>query len=117
MSVKQKEQFLQALAGVNNSASAVFSKTEAMQIAKSNGLKNPMWFFKECKVGRNQFSPNMATLLSIGNTAVKPVAAEAPVLSIMIESRCGAPVFHDSGKRYQKLNVFAPAGVIPGSKA
>ena len=29
MSVKQKEQFLQALAGVNNSASAVFSKTEA----------------------------------------------------------------------------------------
>ena len=80
MSVKQKEQFLQALAGVNNSASAVFSKTEAMQIAKSNGLKNPMWFFKECKVGRNQFSPNMATLLSIGNTAVKPVAAEAPAL-------------------------------------
>ena len=80
MSVKQKEQFLQALADVNNSASAVFSKTEAMQIAKSNGLKNPMWFFKECKVGRNQFSPNMATLLSIGNTAVKPVAAEAPAL-------------------------------------
>ena len=80
MSVKQKEQFLQALAGVNNSASAVFSKTEAMQIAKSNGLKNPMWFFKECKVGRNQFSPNMATLLSIGNTAVKPVAAETPAL-------------------------------------
>ena len=80
MSVKQKEQFLQALADVNNSASAVFSKAEAMQIAKSNGLKNPMWFFKECKVGRNQFSPNMATLLSIGNTAVKPVAAEAPAL-------------------------------------
>ena len=80
MSVKQKEQFLQALAGVNNSASAVFSKTEAMQIAKSNGLKNPMWFFKECKVGRNQFSPNMATLLSIGNTAIKPVADEAPAL-------------------------------------
>ena len=80
MSVKQKEQFLQALADVNNSASAVFSKSEAMQIAKSNGLKNPMWFFKECKVGRNQFSPNMATLLSIGNTAVKPVAAEAPAL-------------------------------------
>ena len=80
MSVKQKEQFLQALAGVNNSASAVFSKAEAMQIAKSKGLKNPMWFFKECKVGRNQFSPNMATLLSIGNTAVKPVAAEAPAL-------------------------------------
>ena len=40
MSVKQKEQFLQALADVNNSASAVFSKAEAMQIAKSNGLKN-----------------------------------------------------------------------------
>ena len=80
MSVKQKEQFLQALADVNNSASAVFSKAEAMQIAKSNGLKNPMWFFKECKVGRNQFSPNMATLLSIGNTAVKPVAVEAPAL-------------------------------------
>ena len=80
MSVKQKEQFLQALADANNSASAVFSKAEAMQIAKSNGLKNPMWFFKECKVGRNQFSPNMATLLSIGNTAVKPVAAEAPAL-------------------------------------
>ena len=80
MSVKQKEQFLQALADVNNSASAVFSKAEAMQIAKSNGLKNPMWFFKECKVGRNQFSPNMATLLSIGNTAIKPVADEAPAL-------------------------------------
>ena len=80
MSVKQKEQFLQALADVNNSASAVFSKAEAIQIAKSSGLKNPMWFFKECKVGRNQFSPNMATLLSIGNTAVKPVAAEAPAL-------------------------------------
>ena len=80
MSVKQKEQFLQALAGVNNSASAVFSKTEAMQIAKSNGLKNPMWFFKECKVGRNQFSPNMATLMTVGNTALKPVAAEATAL-------------------------------------
>ena len=80
MSVKQKEQFLQALADVNNSASAVFSKAEAMQIAKSKGLKNPMWFFKECKVGRNQFSPNMATLLSIGNTAIKPVADEAPAL-------------------------------------
>ena len=80
MSVKQKEQFLQALADVNNSASAVFSKSEAMQIAKSNGLKNPMWFFKECKVGRNQFSPNMATLMTVGNTALKPVAAEAPAL-------------------------------------
>ena len=80
MSVKQKEQFLQALADVNNSASAVFSKAEAMQIAKSNGLKNPMWFFKECKVGRNQFSPNMATLMTVGNTALKPVAAEAPAL-------------------------------------
>ena len=74
MSVKQKEQFLQALADVNNSASAVFSKAEAMQIAKSNGLKNPMWFFKECKVGRNQFSPNMATLMTVGNTALNPVA-------------------------------------------
>ena len=80
MSVKQKEQFLQALADVNNSASAVFSKAEAMQIAKSNGLKNPMWFFKECKVGRNQFSPNMATLMTVGNTALKPVAAEATAL-------------------------------------
>ena len=80
MSVKQKEQFLQALADANNSASAVFSKAEAMQIAKSNGLKNPMWFFKECKVGRNQFSPNMATLMTVGNTALKPVAAEAPAL-------------------------------------
>ena len=80
MSVKQKEQFLQALADVNNSASAVFSKSEAMQIAKSNGLKNPMWFFKECKVGRNQFSPNMATLMTVGNTALKPVADEAPAL-------------------------------------
>ena len=38
MSVKQKEQFLQALADANNSASAVFSKAEAMQIAKSSGL-------------------------------------------------------------------------------
>ena len=80
MSVKQKEQFLQALADVNNSASAVFSKSEAMQIAKSNGLKNPMWFFKECKIGRNQFSPNMATLMTVGNTALKPVADEAPAL-------------------------------------
>ena len=80
MRVKQKEQFLQALADVNNSASAVFSKAEAMQIAKSNGLKNPMWFFKECKVGRNQFSPNMATLMTVGNTALKPVADEAPAL-------------------------------------
>ena len=80
MSVKQKEQFLQALADVNISASAVFSKAEAMQIAKSNGLKNPMWFFKECKVGRNQFSPNMATLMTVGNTALKPVADEAPAL-------------------------------------
>ena len=80
MSVKQKEQFLQALADVNNSASAVFSKAEAMQIAKSNGLKNPMWFFKECKVGRNQFSPNMATLMTVGNTALNPVAVEAPAL-------------------------------------
>jgi len=80
MSVKQKEQFLQALADVNNSASAVFSKAEAMQIAKSNGLKNPMWFFKECKIGRNQFSPNMATLMTVGNTALKPVADEAPAL-------------------------------------
>lgn len=80
MSVKQKEQFLQALADVNNSASAVFSKAEAMQIAKSNGLKNPMWFFKECKVGRNQFSPNMATLMTVGNTALNPVADEAPAL-------------------------------------
>ena len=80
MSVKQKEQFLQALADVNNSASAVFSKAEAMQIAKSNGLKNPMWFFKECKVGRNQFSPNMATLMTVGNTALNPVAPVAPAL-------------------------------------
>ena len=80
MSLKQKEQFLQALADVNNSASAVFSKAEAMQIAKSNGLKNPMWFFKECKVGRNQFSPNMATLMTVVNTALKPVADEAPAL-------------------------------------
>ena len=80
MSVKQKEQFLQALADVNNSASAVFSKSEAMQIAKSNGLKNPMWFFKECKIGRNQFSPKMATLMTVGNTALKPVADEAPAL-------------------------------------
>tara|TARA_X000001036_G_scaffold115607_1_gene108844 strand:+ start:2378 stop:3616 length:1239 start_codon:yes stop_codon:yes gene_type:complete len=80
MSVKQKEQFLQALADANNSASAVFSKAEAMQIAKSSGLKNPMWFFKECKVGRNQFSPNMATLMTVGNTALKPVAAEATAL-------------------------------------
>ena len=54
MSVKQKEQFLQALADVNNSASAVFSKAEAMQIAKSNGLKIPCGFLKSVKlVGTN----------------------------------------------------------------
>ena len=34
-----------------------------------------MWFFKECKVGRNQFSPNMATLMTVGN-CLNPVAEQ-----------------------------------------
>lgn len=58
MSIKQKDQLLSALAESNNQ-SGVFSKSEVMDIAREAGLKNPMWFFKEAKVGRNQFNPMM----------------------------------------------------------
>lgn len=58
MSIKQKDQLLAALAESNNQ-SGIFSKSEIMDIAREAGLKNPMWFFKEAKVGRNQFNPMM----------------------------------------------------------
>lgn len=58
MSIKQKDQLLSALAESNNQ-SGVFTKSEVMDIAREAGLKNPMWFFKEAKVGRNQFNPMM----------------------------------------------------------
>ena len=58
MSIKQKDQLLSALAESNNQ-SGIFTKSEVMDIAREAGLKNPMWFFKEAKVGRNQFNPMM----------------------------------------------------------
>lgn len=58
MSVKQKDQLMAALAESNNQ-SGIFTKSEVMDIAREAGLKNPMWFFKEAKVGRNQFNPMM----------------------------------------------------------
>jgi MoxR-like ATPase len=58
MSIKQKDQLMAALAESNNQ-SGIFSKSEVMDIAREAGLKNPMWFFKEAKVGRNQFNPMM----------------------------------------------------------
>ena len=58
MSIKQKDQLMAALAESNNQ-SGVFTKSEVMDIAREAGLKNPMWFFKEAKVGRNQFNPMM----------------------------------------------------------
>ena len=58
MSIKQKDQLMTALAESNNQ-SGIFTKSEVMDIAREAGLKNPMWFFKEAKVGRNQFNPMM----------------------------------------------------------
>ena len=58
MSIKQKDQLMAALAESNNQ-SGIFTKSEVMDIAREAGLKNPMWFFKEAKVGRNQFNPMM----------------------------------------------------------
>lgn len=58
MSIKQKDQLMAALAESNNQ-SGIFTKSEVMDIAREAGLKNPMWFFKEAKVGRNQFNPQM----------------------------------------------------------
>ena len=58
MSIKQKDQLMAALAESNNQ-SGIFTKSEVMDIAREAGLKNPMWFFKEAKVGRNQFNPSM----------------------------------------------------------
>ena len=58
MSMKQKDQLLSALAESNNQ-SGVFTKSEVLDVAREAGLKTPMWFFKEAKVGRNQFNPMM----------------------------------------------------------
>ena len=58
MSIKQKDQLLSALAESNNQ-SGVFTKSEVLDVAREAGLKTPMWFFKEAKVGRNQFNPMM----------------------------------------------------------
>ena len=61
MSVKQKDQ-LMALAASNNQT-GIFSKSEVLNIAAEYGLSKPMWFFKEAKVGRNQFNPAMVAKL------------------------------------------------------
>jgi|TARA_B110000914_G_scaffold222677_1_gene236634 MoxR-like ATPase len=95
MSVKQKEQFLTALTENNNSQSAIFSKAEAIAIADAAGLKSPMWFFKECKVGRNQFSPNMAGVSYIKSVppvvetsqSLAPIAPIAVVQTQPVEAR------------------------------
>ena len=73
MSIKQKDQLLSALADSNNQ-SGIFSKSEVMDIAREAGLKNPMWFFKEAKVGRNQFNPMMVGQVVTMPTPTKPVA-------------------------------------------
>ncbi len=58
MSVKQKDQLLAALADSDN-ATGIFTKSEVLEVAEAAGLSKPMWFFKEAKVGRNQFNPSM----------------------------------------------------------
>ena len=73
MSIKQKDQLLSALADSNNQ-SGIFSKSEVMDIAREAGLKNPMWFFKEAKVGRNQFNPMMVGQVVTMPTPTKPIA-------------------------------------------
>jgi len=73
MSIKQKDQLLSALADSNNQ-SGIFSKSEVMDIAREAGLKNPMWFFKEAKVGRNQFNPMMVGQVVTMPTPAEPIA-------------------------------------------
>lgn len=84
MSVKQKDQLMSALAASNNQT-GIFSKSEVMNIALEAGLKTPMWFFKEAKVGRNQFNPAMvgqvvpmpAAPIAVIQSQPEPVAASA----------------------------------------
>lgn len=73
MSIKQKDQLMAALAESNNQT-GIFSKSEVMDIAREAGLKNPMWFFKEAKVGRNQFNPEMVGQVVSMPKPTKPVA-------------------------------------------
>jgi hypothetical protein len=75
MSVKQKDQLMSALAASNNQT-GIFSKTEVLNIAAEAGLSKPMWFFKEAKVGRNQFNPAM-----VGQVVPMPTAPVAVIQS------------------------------------
>lgn len=79
MSVKQKDQLMTALAESNNQ-SGIFTKSEVLDIAREAGLKPPMWFFKEAKVGRNQFNPMM-----VGQVVQMPAPKPKPVA--VIESK------------------------------
>ena len=72
MSIKQKDQLMSALAESNNQT-GIFTKSEVMNIASEAGLKTPMWFFKEAKVGRNQFNPSMVGQVVAMPTKAKPV--------------------------------------------
>lgn len=84
MSVKQKDQLMAALAASNNQT-GIFSKSEVLNIAAEAGLSKPMWFFKEAKVGRNQFNPAMvgqvvqmpAPPVAVIQSQPEPVAASA----------------------------------------
>lgn len=84
MSVKQKDQLMAALAASNNQT-GIFSKSEVLNIAAEAGLSKPMWFFKEAKVGRNQFNPAMvgqvvqmpASPVAVIQSQPEPVAASA----------------------------------------
>ena len=83
MSVKQKDQLMSALAEANNST-GIFTKSEVLKIAAEAGLSKPMWFFKEAKVGRNQFNPSMVGQVvqmpkpvEVIQTQPEPVAAAA----------------------------------------
>ena len=79
MSVKQKDQLMSALAEANNST-GIFSKSEVLKIASEAGLSKPMWFFKEAKVGRNQFNPSM-----VGQIVQMPKPAPVEVIQTQPE--------------------------------
>ena len=70
MSERQK---LLDILGQQDTGTGIFSRVDVINIAKGNGLKFPHWFFRENKVGRNQYAIDMSAQV---------VPIQRPVMSI-----------------------------------
>lgn len=57
--MSERQQLLNVL-GQQDTGAGIFSRVDVINIAKEAGLKFPHWFFRENKIGRNQYAINMS---------------------------------------------------------